>query len=182
MSHVEPVDDGLRWELRAGLHRLVVGMLRSLDEALDGPTDDAVVRRLFPPVTDVDGEGDEDDEDQLRAIIASDLLMRRHEAIGMVLDTLSRAEDDGGGWVGVLLRDDEPSLLLAVLNDVRLALGARVGATAVELRQLVDEEDERTHVMLEQMDLLAAIQMQLLELIDPVAARHDGSGEDPGGS
>mgnify|MGYP000491220075 CR=1 FL=1 len=50
-----------------------------------------------------------------------------------------------------------------------------VGATAVELRQLVDSHDVAAQRALDTMDVLAWCQMQLLEHVDPVAARHDGS-------
>jgi hypothetical protein len=163
----------LVWRLPDQLHGLLLELLDDLDEAIDGPTDDPVVQRLFPRAV----EGDEDEDAELRMLLAGDLLLRRHEAIRAcreVLDAGRRTRGTDG--VTVTLTDDEPAMLLAVLNDVRLALGARVGATAVELRQLVDDDDHQAHRALETMDLLAWCQMQLLEHIDPVAARHDDPG------
>lgn len=144
-------------------------LLRELDTALEGPTDDPVVQRLFPPAV----EGEQDEDAELRMLIAGDLLLRRREAIRAVLEVLDRAQEHRSGDVVVELTEDEPGMMLAVLNDIRLALAARVGTTAVELRQLVDEDDARTHGILELVDMLAWFQMQLLEHIDPVAARHD---------
>jgi hypothetical protein len=158
------------WTLPVGLHELLLQLLKDLDAAIDGPTDDPVVQRLFPRA--VDGEDDADRE--MRMLLAGDLLLRRHEAIRactLLLEGGVRRRARSG--VRVVLEDDEPDMMLAILNDIRLALGARVGATAVELRQLVDDDDEETHRVLETMDLLAWCQMQLLEHIDPSSARHD---------
>jgi hypothetical protein len=176
-------DDGLRWRLRLDEHALLVMLLRELDEALDGPTDDPVVERLFPPAV----EGDRDEDEELRLLIAGDLLLRRHEAIRLLLSLLERAElpyvagdlealeevpVDELPAVDVVLVEDEPGMVLSVLNDLRLALASRVGLTAVELPQLLDEEDERSHALLAMMDHLAYLQMQLLRHIDPVAVAH----------
>lgn len=180
MVSVEEVGDELRWTLPAHLHELLVHLLEDLDRAIDGPTDDPVVQRLFPRAV----EGEEDADAELRMLLAGDLLLRRHEAIGRCRDLLASGTRRRGrgplGSRGVTVRlvDDEPGMMLAVLNDVRLALGARVGATAVELRQLVDDDDVVTHGLLDTMDVLAWCQMELLEHIDPVAAQHDRLDED----
>lgn len=163
--------DSLVWRLPAPLHGLLLTLLDDLDEAIDGPTDDPVVQRLFPRAV----EGEDDADAEFRMLLAGDLLLQRHEAIQQCRDLLNEGRRlPGSSTVRVTLRADEPTMLLQVLNDVRLALAARVGATAVELRQLVDDDDVETHRALETMDLLAWCQMQLLEHIDPVAARHDG--------
>lgn len=196
MSSVDDLDGGLLWRLRVDEHALLVVMLRELDVALDAPTDDPVIQRLFPAALD----GDEDEDAELRMLIASDLLLERHEAIRLLLAVLDRVEvppeartwheqavaatptDDDGDertvdptaipTVDVELRDEEPGVMLAVLNDLRLALAARVGLAAVELPQLVDERDERTRSLLDMMDHFAYFQMQLLRHIDPVAVEH----------
>ena len=192
MSDVASEDGALRWRMRVDEHALLVALLQDLDEALDGPTDDPVVERLFPPAV----EGDTDEDDQLRTLIAAELLMRRHEAISALLDVLRRAEpapDDAASPVPVVavagadramprvdvsLVDDEPAMMLSVLNDVRLALASRIGLTAVELPQLLDESDERGHAVLATIDHLAYFQMQLLREIDPVAVAHAEPDDD----
>lgn len=163
--------ESLVWRLPAPLHGLLLALLDDLDEAIDGPTDDPVVQRLFPRAV----EGEDDADAEFRMLLAGDLLLQRHEAIQACREVLHAARRlPGSATVRVTLRGDEPNMLLQVLNDVRLALAARVGTTAVELRQLVDEDDAETHRALETMDMLAWCQMQLLEHIDPVSARHDG--------
>ena len=173
MSDVRDEHGGLLWTLPRQLHAVLLSLLDDLDEAIDGPTDDPVVERLFPRAV----EGDDEDDTELRMLLAGDLLLRRHEAIRACRELLT----DGRvrrGKVQVVLTDDEPQMMLQILNDIRLALGARVGATAVELRQLVEEDDHHAQRALETMDLLAWFQMQLLEHIDPVAARHDHIDDD----
>lgn len=168
MSAVEDHHRGLVWTLPVQLHGLLLSLLDELEEAIDGPTDDHVVQRLFPRAVE-----DSDDEDaELRMLLAGDLLLQRHEAIRDCKDVLA-AGRERRGKVRVVLTADEPQMMLQILNDIRLALGARVGTTAVELRQLVDEDDHQAQRALEMMDLLAWFQMQLLEHIDPIAASHD---------
>ena len=165
----------LVWKLPSSLHALLLRLLDDLDEAIDGPTDDPVVQRLFPRAV----EGEDDADAELRMLLAGELLLQRHEAIRRCRAVLADGRRlPGASTVRIRLTDDEPSMLLQVLNDVRLALGARVGATAVELRQLVDQDDVEAQQALETMDVLAWCQMQLLEHIDPVAARHDGVDDD----
>lgn len=173
MSSVEDARGGLVWRLPVPLHGLLLSLLDELDEVIDGPTDDPVVQRLFPRAV----EDSPDEDTELRMLLAGDLLLRRHEAIRECKQLLEGGRERRGR-VRVVLSEDEPEMMLQILNDIRLALGARVGATAVELRQLVDEGDEEGQRALETMDLLAWFQMQLLEHIDPVAARHDRVDED----
>lgn len=175
MNSVEDASGALLWSLPAQLHELLLQLLDELDEAIDGPTDDPVVQRLFPRAV----EGEDDADAEFRMLLAGDLLLRRHEAIRdcrrVLRDGTQRRRRH---VVEVMMEDDEPAMMLAILNDIRLALGARVGTTAVELRQLVDEDDVEARRALETMDLLAWCQMQLLEHIDPVAAQHDHLDED----
>jgi hypothetical protein len=165
---------GLVWKLPAPLHELLLTLLGDLDAAIDGPTDDPVVERLFPRAVEDSDEADA----ELRMLLAGDLLLQRHEAIRACRELLEGGRHQRGR-VRVVLTEHEPGMMLQILNDVRLALGARVGTTAVELRQLVDEDDVEAQRALETMDLLAWLQMQLLEHIDPVAARYDDPDAGP---
>lgn len=175
MNSVQDGPGALVWSLPEPLHQLLLQLLDELDAAIDGPTDDPVVQRLFPRAV----EGEDDADAEFRMLLAGDLLLRRHEAIRdcrrVLRDGTTRPRHE---VVEVTMEDDEPAMMLAILNDVRLALGARVGSTAVELRQLVEEDDVEARRALDTMDLLAWCQMQLLEHIDPVAARHDHLDED----
>ena len=145
-----------------------------LRDLLAGAADgDPVTDRLFPPAV----TGDDEADSELRGMIHDDLLEARLAALDDLLDVLDRAQPRGKLHV-VDLRDDEPALLLGVLNDLRLALGARVGLATVELRDLV--ADESSHASLALMDWFAMWQEQLLVALDPLAARHyDDSHDDP---
>lgn len=184
----------LAWPLRIDEHAMLVVLLRELDEAIDGPTDDPVVQRLFPTAVD----GDDEQDQQLRTLIASELLLQRHETIAHLLAVLEATElppgdspwhdeaDDASSIhpdeldptalpiVVVELAGDEPRMMLSTINDVRLAIAQRVGLTAVELPQLVADDDPRRG-LLDLMDHLAHLQMGLLAAIDPssVARLHD---------
>ncbi len=173
MSSIRRRSGALAWTLSIGHHRMLLALLQQLDRAIDGPTDDPIVARLFPRMV----EDDDDADAELRMLMAGDLLLRRHNAIRRMVEILEQAVPGRGERVVARMHDDEPAVMLAVLNDIRLALGARVGSTAVELRQLVEPDDVETHQVLDAMDLLAWFQMQLLEHIDPVAASHDGYDE-----
>ncbi len=168
MNSVEDVPEGLVWTLPGPLHELLLRLLDELDEAIAGPTDDPVVQRLFPRAI----EGEDDADAEFRMLLAGDLLLQRHEAIKHCKQVLEDGTRRRTG-IRVTMVDDEPAMMLAILNDIRLALGARVGATQVELRQLVEDDDVQAQRALETMDILAWCQMQLLERIDPVAASHD---------
>ena len=150
-------DGGLAWLLGDAELALIVRLVGQLDEVLDGPTDDPVVQRLFPAAI----EGDDEADAELRALLAGDLLLSRHEACAAVQQALARAEPARRGALRVVLREDEPDLVLQVLNDVRLALGARIGIDVVADRDRA--EDEATLAALASMDLLAWFQEQLIE-------------------
>lgn len=152
------------------LRRLRDEMRDLLTGAREG---DPVTERLFPPAVTGDDEADSD----LRGMIHDDLLESRLAALDDLLAVLDRAERRRRLHT-VDLRDDEPAMVLGVLNDLRLALGARVGLATVELRELV--ADESSHASLALMDWFAMWQEQLLVALDPMAARHyDEPHDDP---
>ena len=157
MSRFRPDGDALVWTLAREELALLVRLVSQLDEAVDGPLDDPVVQRLFPSAV----EDDEDADEELRMLLAGELLLARHEGYAALLDLLARAEQGRLGRHAVRLVDDEPALVLGVLNDVRLALGARVGFDVVQDREGV--QDEGVLAALATMDLLAWFQEQLLE-------------------
>lgn len=158
--------DGIRWtlqtwepqllrDLRDDLHRLVT--------QADG--DDPAVARLFP----VASRGDDEADAELRRLIHDDLLAGRLAGLDALVEVLDRAEDRRGA-PRVDLTEDEPALVLGVLNDVRLALGARIGVENVD-REDVDE-DHPLAPTLALMDHLAYLQESLLGALDPTALAH----------
>ena len=122
--------------------------------------DDPVVQRLFPRAVEDDDEAD----DELRALLGSELLLERSEAVAAFTQLLATAAEVRRGIVEVLLVDDGPDLVLGVLNDVRLALGARVGFDVVAARDEGPLPDEPVvAATLDTMDWLAMHQSVLLD-------------------
>lgn len=156
-------------------HELLVQLpeaLRSLLEEAAG--DDPALRRLFPPVAPDDGAVDA----EVRALIHDDLLHDRLDALEEVSAILARASRRRG-QMEIELADDEPALLLGVLNDVRLTLGARLGIEHLD-RDAVDQDHPMAQT-LALMDHLAWVQEELIAAIDPgsVVRTGDEPGEEP---
>jgi hypothetical protein len=144
------------WRLASQEVELLRELTLQVDAALDGPTDDPVVARLFPRAAE-----DDSADEELRALLSGELLFVRHERHAAFLALLERAERGRRGTWSVLLVDTEPELVLAVLNDIRLALGARIGLDVVEDR--TGDLPEGVAAALDTMDWLAAHQSLLLE-------------------
>lgn len=138
-----------------------LGILRSLvadvDAALDGPTDDDVVARLFPAVVQDDAVAD----DELRSLFAGDMLLERHEAMAEVGELLSTASPARRGWHEVVLDPAAAALLLGVLNDMRLAIAARIGEDVVLAPD--DVRDAEVLAALDILDWLGGLQSALLQ-------------------
>lgn len=144
-------------ELLRSLQQGVRAALRNVDP------DDAVIARLFPPAVTGDARADE----ELRSLLRDDLMSSRRaglDALVAILDRCKPVRD----VLRVDLVDDEPLLMLGVLNDVRLAIGARVGIEHLERDQI--EPDDPIYTRLVIMDLLGWWQEQLLDLLDPTTS------------
>ena len=168
-----PHDDGVRMQLRDE----EVDLLRRLRDELasvltEGDRDDAVTRRFFPVAV----TGDDEADDELRRLMHDDLLQSRLTALDELLAYLDRATRVRRRQV-VDLVEGEPALVLGVLNDMRLALGARVGFDLLEGRDALPADDPRIPT-LAVMDYLAMWQEQLLGVLDPVSTAHYDEGHD----
>lgn len=135
--------------------------------------DDAAVARLFPRAVD----GDEDADQELRHLIHDDLAATKREA----LEELDRLLDGGvrkGRELRVRLDEEQQVLLLGVLNDLRLAIGARVGIEQLDRDELDPDHPDTYRVAV--MDHLGMWQELLLAHLDPPAVRDDlpGVGDD----
>lgn len=147
---------------------LLQRLQQGLTEVLEGADPaDPVVRRLFPPTVG----GDEDADRELRDMIHDDLLRQRLSGLATLLELLERGAHRGRS-VRVDLDDEESLLVLGVLNDLRLSIGAQVGIEGLD-RDRLDPEDPATY-RIAVMDHLAWLQEQLLAVLDPEATRvHD---------
>lgn len=158
----------MRWTLGVGEVELLRTLIESLGRVLEGrDTSDAAVRRLFPATVVGDDEADE----ELRGLIHDDLAGLKRAG----LDALTALLDGGerrGATLRVELTPDDTLLVLGVLNDVRLALGARVGIADLDRDEVTP--DSPIGQRLAVMDHLGFWQELLLAIVDPPAVTiHD---------
>lgn len=156
--------------VRADLEPIEVDLLRQLASELSGTIasgdeDDPVVARLFPPAV----TGDRSADDELRRLLHDDLRSGRLDALADLTAVLDRATPHRGR-LRVDLTGEEAMLLLGVLNDLRIAIGARIGIDQLD-RDEVSADDPVTR-SLAIMDHFAWLQEQLLAIIDPESVRH----------
>ncbi|MTV26898.1 DUF2017 family protein [Nitriliruptoraceae bacterium ZYF776] len=161
--------DRIRWTLgavEADLLRGVLGSLLGVLEVAD-PADPAVAR-LFPTTVLGDAEADA----ELRQLIHDDLATVKRRGLEELGALLAAGEPQRGGAVRIDLGPEDALLVLGVLNDLRLAIGARIGIDELD-RATVDPDDEVGY-RLAVMDHLGAWQELLLAIVDPPAVRvHD---------
>jgi hypothetical protein len=151
--------------VEARLLRDLPGQLRTLIE--DPDPDDPAVARLFPTAV----AGDDEADAEVRRLIFDDLLRERLDALEEVSEVLASGTSTRWGRVEVELTGEQPHLVLGVLNDIRLTLGARVG-----IERLDREEVDRDHpaaATVAVIDHLAWIQEVLLRVVDPPSAAEE---------
>jgi hypothetical protein len=160
---LEPIEVDLLRTTRDGVRAALAG----------GDTSDPIVQRLFPRAL----AGDDEADAELRRLLHDDLLASRLAGLDALIDLLDRGRPHRG-VLRVDLEGDEPLLVLGVLNDLRLAIGARVGISDLD-RDTLDEDDPVTY-RLAVMDHLAGMQEQLLAILDPpsVSVHEDLRPED----
>jgi hypothetical protein len=153
--------DGVRMQLEDFEIELLEALQAALRTSLEtGDPADPIVRRLFPATV----SGDEQADADLRGMIHEDLLRERLAGLDALLDLLARGTRKGR-VARVDLVEDEPLLVLGVLNDLRLAIGAQVDIQHLD-REHVDPKGPVAY-RLAVMDHLAWLQEQLLRVIDP---------------
>lgn len=140
-------------------------LLRRLRDQLRSTLDDAdrsdpVVGRLFPQAV----AGDADADAELRGLLRDDLLTSKQAALDELVRLLERGVARRGR-VHVDLAPDEAMLVLGVLNDLRLAIGARVGIEQLDRDD--PAHDESLLASLAIMDHFAWWQEALLAVLDP---------------
>lgn len=154
----------------ADLLRDLMGQIRLLLQHPD--PDDPVRKRLFPAAV----TGDDVEDAELRALVYDDLLTGRLTGLEEVVGYLDRARRVRGG-LQVDLRPEEAVLLLGVLNDLRLALGARIRIEDIDRDVLDDTDPVFPSVVL--IDHLGWWQEQLLTIVDPASVAHYEDMDDP---
>jgi hypothetical protein len=126
-----PIERTPEGDFRVRLSREEQRLLREvhaeLQSLLGDHSDDPSLRRLFPPAYEDDAEG----EGEYQRLMGDELLAGRRRALRVFAETL---ESDR-------LRADELDAWLGALNDLRLMLGTRVGATEDMNEGQLDPDD-----------------------------------------
>lgn len=163
-----PHGDGVRMQLELFEVDLLVSLRDALHDTLSGDDpDQRVLERLFPAAVGGDAEADA----ELRAMLHEDLLQSRLDGLDALVRLLERGSRHRGS-LRVDLEEDEPALVLGVLNDLRLALGARIGIERLDRDGLAPDDPVQHRLAI--MDHLAWWQEQLLAIIDPPSVTHYG--------
>jgi hypothetical protein len=130
-----------RFRVRLGAEEVAVvrGLPDQLRSVLAQREADPVLERLFPSAYLEPEDAERDSE--YRRLVHDDLLERRLANLDVVTSTLDRGAMSRRRWT-VDLSEDEAMAWLGVLNDLRLALGVRLGITE-DFEGDVDESDPR---------------------------------------
>lgn len=160
----------IRATLSPDEYELLRALRDQLQAALQAPDpDDPVIQRLFPPPV----LGDPEAAREVRELLLDDLLADRLAGLEALVSLLERGVTTRGA-VRIDLVEEEPLLVLGVLNDVRLAIGARIDIDVIDRDQVA--EDDPIAYRLAVMDHLGWWQEQLLAIIDPSSTHHAGAG------
>jgi hypothetical protein len=124
---------GVRFELEeyeADLMRQLLKEMRTLLEA-DIPPSDAVLKRLFP-----DAFEDEEKANAYKELIGDELRDRKTTALRTAEETLGPS-----GSVDTTLDEEQVDRWLALVTDIRLAIGTRLDVTEERMSAEVDPTD-----------------------------------------
>jgi hypothetical protein len=164
----------VRWTLGEVEVDLLRTLTTSLAQLLAGrDPHDAAVQRLFPATV----VGDDDADEELRGLIHDDLAGVKQAGLDALVALLDGGERRGA-TLRVELSPEDTLLVLGVLNDIRLAIGARIGVTELDRGQV--ERDSTLGQRLAVMDHLGLWQELLLEIVDPPAVTIHGLGHPDG--
>jgi hypothetical protein len=141
-----------------------VAVLRGLPDQLRGVLseggDEPVNQRLFPPAyLDV---ADIERDTEYHHLMHDDLVKEKLANLDLVTGSLARGSSSVRRWT-VELTDGEAAAWLGVLNDLRLALGVRLGITE-DFDGDVDDSDPRAPA-LRLLSYLGWLEEQLLDAL-----------------
>jgi hypothetical protein len=136
------------------------GLPDQLRTVLAEGDDEPVNQRLFPPAY-LDVEDIERDT-EYRRLMRDDLVKEKLASLDLVTTTLARGSTSVRRWT-VELTDEEATAWLAVLNDIRLALGVRLDITE-DFDGNVDDADPRAPA-LRLLSYLGWLEEQLLDAL-----------------
>jgi hypothetical protein len=136
------------------------GLPDQLRSVLGEGDDEPVIRRLFPPAyLDV---ADIERDTEYHRLMHDDLVKEKLANLELVTASLERGAASVRRWT-VELSDEEATAWLAVLNDLRLALGVRLDITE-DFDGEVDDADPRAPA-LRLLSYLGWLEEQLLDAL-----------------
>jgi hypothetical protein len=131
LGRVERADSSAMVVLDKAERRLLLDLIDSMLELLDGGSrDDPAMERLFPNAYD--------SEPEARAwhdLVGDELQRQKTSSLRSVRDALERKK--------IELDEEEMQVWLSALNDVRLAIGARLEVTEDMMGAELDLDDPR---------------------------------------
>lgn len=150
---------------------ILIDLLEQLTQLHDDPPAgrDPVWDRLYPATSP-----GADDDAAIRELVHPDLVQERRAALVTISSHLSQATEGPEGTV-VLLDDQECVHFLGAVNDVRLALAARIQPdlfSASDAQWPPRRPSRDVQAMLELVDHLAWLQEQVLSDLDPDSQTH----------
>jgi hypothetical protein len=161
VSLVRRVGDRIRLQLEPPETELLRSLHEGLVATLEDPTaSDPVIDRLFPSTV----VGDDEADAEVRMLLRDELLEQRRSGLA----ALVRLLDEGSvvrGRTRLDLAEDDAALVLGVLNDLRLAIGARIDVEHLDRGTLTDDDPVVSNLAV--MDHLGWMQEQLLGALDP---------------
>jgi hypothetical protein len=157
MKRPRATPDGIRLSFNAAEAELLSTMAGQLAELLDGAddqTDDPALERLLP-----DGYRDSpEDADEFRRFTQSELVDEKVASAQGIIASLAERTSSGG--VQLMLTQSEAITWLRSLNDIRLALAARLGIVDESYRPRLTDNTFAIYAWLGQ------VQFALLRAVD----------------
>lgn len=156
---------------------ILVDLLDQLTQLHDDPPHegDPVWDRLYPATSP-----GADDDAAIRKLVHPDVVEQRRQALATIATHLGQAQEGPEGTV-VLLDDEQSVHFLGAVNDVRLALAARIQPDLFETPDAPwppRRPSRDVRAMLELVDHLAWLQEQVLSELDPDGHVHDDEHPD----
>jgi hypothetical protein len=161
MKRIKVTPDGIRLTLNdteAETLASVAGQLADLLGGVEDRVGDPALERLLP-----DGYRDNsEDADEFRRYTQTDLVDEKVAAARTIVDSLSARTDRGKGTVHVILSPTDAVAWLRSINDIRLALAARLGIADEYFRPEGDDDSYNYAIYV----WLGQVQFVLLHAVD----------------
>ncbi len=141
VAPVEAVKGGWRITLDDEERNLLVRLMGELRALMTGPSDNQLVRRLFP----VAYPDDDEKEAEYQRLMRDELVTSRLSAIDSVVRTIDPTGEFDGDGPPDLLDEAQTIAFMQSINAIRLVLGSMLGITDDEAADAADNADSPEH-------------------------------------